>query len=92
MSTPEKIQLNDEERALARRTEDKAVFVGLVYFRGPRGRRYRPIRTEARVTAERAAADVTGIRTRPYANGAFGYAADMLLCDPLGNVLAAERV
>lgn len=46
----QKIQLTDDERALARRSTDKAVFVAVVEFTGPRGRKYRPIRTDAKVT------------------------------------------
>lgn len=88
--TTTKIQLTHDERALARRQDDKAVFVAVVDFRGPRGRNYRPIRGAAKVTEAGALAQAELIRGKNYANNATPTLTTLFVVDALGNVLAAE--
>lgn len=92
MTETRRIPLTDEERALARRLPEKAVWVGVVNFRGPRGRKYRPLRTKARATEETVREEIADIRSRQYRGGAFAYAPELLLVDQLGNVLAEEKI
>lgn len=89
-TTTHKIQLTDDERALARRSIDKAVFVALVEFTGPRGRKYRSVRTAAKVTEGAVLALVQIIHDKRYANNATPGRTTLFQVDALGNVLAAE--
>lgn len=84
------IALTDDERALARRLPDKVVYVAIVDFRGPRGRNYRPIRSDAKVSEASALAQAETIRNKRYRNNARPTATTLFMVDPLGNVLAAE--
>lgn len=87
-----RVQLTDDERALARRSGDKAVYVAVVHFRGPRGRRYRPIRTDARVTENAVLQQAHTIRCKRYAGSPIVTGTELLLCDPLGQVIEAEEL
>lgn len=86
------MNLEDDERALARRLPDRVVYVGVVDFRGPRGRIYRSIRTNARATEERAQQEVKEIRSKQYAHRAMAVAASMRVVDPLGHIIVSERI
>jgi hypothetical protein len=83
-----RIALTDSERALARRRPDHIVYVGIVSFRGPRGRDYRPVRTAACVTLDAAEQAVTKIRGKQYRNGAFPIGYELVAVDHLGRVIA----
>lgn len=85
---PERFQITDEERARVLRTADKVGYVGVVRFRGPRGRRYRPVRTAVCLTLEQAEAAVTDIRGRQYRSGAFPIGHDVYAVDHIGRVVA----
>lgn len=92
MTAPAKIALSDAERAMIRRRPSKTGLVGVVNFRGPRGRQYRPIRTAAcvgRVGVEREIAEIRGKR---YANGAFATSAAIRTVNHLGVVLDVENL
>ena len=85
------IALTDAERALARTTEDKAVYLVVLSFRGPRGRRYRRIRTEAKTTERAALVAGAKIASRPYAHGAFCDGVALVIVDALSREVAREE-
>jgi hypothetical protein len=86
MSTIEKIELKQEDRDFVKRRPNKEAYVGVVWFRGPRGRKYRPVRTKVHLTADYAANEVWDIRSRTYRNGAFPIRHEVYVIDFLGNV------
>lgn len=83
-----KFNLTDAESARIRRATKKVGYVGVVRFRGPRGRNYRPIRTEASLFREAAESAVNNIRSRQYRNGAAPTGHDLYTIDHLGRVVA----
>lgn len=89
MPATTRINLTDPERALARRTDDRTAFVGILeFFNGPRGGRYRPLRTAAHATEAGALRELTALRTRRWKQSPRD--AKLLLLDQLGNVLAED--
>jgi hypothetical protein len=84
------MKLSDDERALARRLPDKAVYVAVLhFFRGPRGGRYRPVRTHAHATEAGALRELDRLREGRWR--VCPSHANLVLVDQLGNVLAEER-
>lgn len=66
MAVDEKrVPLKDEERARIRWSSTKRGYVGLAeFYRGPRGARYRPIRSAAHVNRDRAVEETEAFRFR----------------------------
>lgn len=87
-----KIDLSQSERNLAKRRPSKTVEVAVINFRGPRGRKYRPIRTAACLNRGLAVAAAREIRCRRYANGAFPTSTEILTVDFIGRVKATETI
>jgi hypothetical protein len=85
---PERIALSDKERALVRRLKERTAYIGIADFRGPRGRKYIPIRTEASVTIEQAEQALERITHAQYAHGAFPTKSELYAVDQLGRVIA----
>jgi hypothetical protein len=85
-----RFQLTREESAMIGRRPAKVGYIGTVQFRGPRGRKYRGVRTEARATLDRAIADVAAIRARQYRNGAVPTSDDIHAVDFMGRVVEAS--
>lgn len=83
----DKIRLSDQERAKIRRQADKCAWVGVIKFSGPRGRRYRPVRTGICITEERVQREVAEIKSRRYANGAYPHGVEYVLVNQLGEVI-----
>jgi hypothetical protein len=84
-----RLNLSDDERAAVRRFRDKTAFVGVVdFYPGPRGGRYRSIRTtvySVEVGVERELARITG---RTY--NVSVRQTRLVLVNALGEVLAED--
>lgn len=85
--TVERFNLNDKERALGKRRPDKTLYLGVVRFRGPRGAKYRPVRTAAVMTPELALEGVADIRSRRYKNNPYPTGHTIYAVDFIGRVL-----
>lgn len=92
--TRTKFNLDDaEKRALRTRGgADAEAYVAVLSFRGPRGARYRPVRTKAALSEAAVRAEAKDIRHRPYARGAYCTGVTLYLIDWRGNVLADESL
>jgi hypothetical protein len=88
MTIPTRIQLSDSDRAMIRRRADKTGYVGLVDFRGPRGRKYRGVHTGAKLTLELAENAVAELRGRRWAHGAYVSEVEYVAVNQLGEVIA----
>ena len=67
-----KFSLSDaQKRDLRLRGTDAEAYVAVVDFRGPRGRRYRPVVRGTYRSVEQAIQEIAHVRSRPYASGAF---------------------
>lgn len=91
----ERINLTDDERALIRRSEDKVGYLGIVEHRGSRGGRFRPVRTTARITLERAEEEFTELcqkqlYRRGTAQPVFVARKRFFIVDALGRIQAEE--
>lgn len=83
------VYLSDGDRTQIKSTRAKRMYCAILYYRGPRGRKYRSIRTALRVFPERVEEDVNEARLKQYAHGAFLRAYEVVEVDSLGR---AERV
>jgi len=92
VNTPERFKLTDKERSLGKRRPTKTLFVAVINFRGPRGRRYRPMRTAATMTPQQALDQAQDIRTRPYAHGAFATTTTLYAVDFIGRTLGEVTI
>lgn len=90
--TERRIKLNDEERAMVRRRPTKQAVVGVIHFRGPRGRLYRPIRTEAQLNETLALGAAEKLRDKPYAHGAYPTKMEIVTVDQIGRALSVETL
>jgi hypothetical protein len=86
----ERIELTQEERNFIKRRPGKVAYIAVARFRGPRGRRYRPLRTKPHFTPEAADAAALEMRSRPYAHGAFSTGHVIYRVDFIGRVQAEE--
>jgi hypothetical protein len=78
--------LTDQERAQIRRLRARVGYVGVVHFRGPRGRRYRPTRTSVCVTREQADTAVAGLRAGQYRGNPIPTSSAVYTVDHLGRI------
>lgn len=85
MSEVTRINLTDAER-LRVVGHGRHALVGIVDFRGPRGRRYRSTRTGIHFTAERVQEEIDRIRGGRYAHGAYAYASTVRVVNHLGQL------
>lgn len=85
--TVTRIELSQASRDLAKRRPSKTVFVGVINFRGPRGRRYRPTVTQVAINPEQARLFVEKKRNGNYAHGAFPVSHAVYELDFCGNVV-----
>jgi hypothetical protein len=90
--TPQtQVTLTDDERALARRLPDRVVYVGVVhFFNGPRGGRYRPVRTQARPTEAGALRELERLRNRAWKQ--CPSRTEMVVVDRLSETVMTEQV
>jgi len=88
-----KISSEDQDMIIRNRESGKPAaartgFIGVVQFRGPRGRVYRATWRQVRLTIDEAIQDVANIRQGNYAHGAFPVSDDVVEIDATGKEVA----
>jgi ribosomal protein L15E len=86
----DRIEITREERTRILSYRDKLGYVGVVRFRGPRGRKYVPLRTRVYANADLAQEEVGKIRAKPYRHGAFATGDEVVAVDHMGRVQREE--
>ncbi len=86
------LQLTDEEARTINARRSRRGYVARLEFAGPRGRRYRSIRTAALPTAAEAERAGLELARRPYAHGARAVHIEVLTVRASGVVEAREEV